>query len=285
MRIFAVGATGVLGRELVPLLTSQGHEVTVMAPDRLERLPDGVTPLRGDLLDPDLDLSSALTGHDTVVNLATSMPRSPTAPGAWETNSRVRTEGTRRLAEAVLRAGVTRVVQMSITMAFGDGGDTWLDEKTPFDPTPRREAIVGPVAELEATITALPLGEVSWTVLRGARFVGPGTLQDTHMDQLARGELRLPGDGRAFLSMVHVADFADAVVASLGRPAAGRILNVAAEPVRAAEYYAALAASVGAAPPVWDPSTPSEPPSQRVDSRAVRALLGWRPRRGLLPAG
>lgn len=283
MRIFAVGATGVLGKSLVPVLLARGHEVTVMAPDRLEELPAQAIRVRAGLLDPGLRLSELVSGHDAVANLATSMPRDPAAPGAWEQNTRIRSQGTARLIDAVHRAGVGRLVQMSITMAYADGGDFWLDEDAPFDPDPAREAVVRPVAEMEAAVRALPPGETAWCILRGARFAGPGTFQDVQRDRLAQGALRVPGDGRAFVSMVHVADFADAVARALEWTPAGRVLNVADTPLPVAEYYTALAEANGYARPGQDPGAPHDLPSHRVDSRAARSVLGWKPERGVLP--
>ncbi|GAA3765038.1 NAD-dependent epimerase/dehydratase family protein [Salinactinospora qingdaonensis] len=283
MRVFAIGATGVLGREVVPLLGKRGHEVTVMAPDRLEQLPDGVTKVRRGLLDDDLDLVSLLAGHDCVVNMATSMPRDFSAPGAWEENTRIRREGTRRLVEGLRSAGVSRLVQMSITMAYADGGHSWIGEDAAFDTDPAREAVVRPIAELESVVSRVPPAEVAWTILRAARFVGPGTLQDVQRQRLAQGALPIPGDGSSFLALVHVADFADAVVAAVEQGLAGQICNVADTPVQVGDYLQRLARLEGAPPPVYDPDLPPDMPSHRVDSSVARSRLGWRPRRGVLP--
>ncbi|MFD0772758.1 NAD-dependent epimerase/dehydratase family protein [Streptomonospora algeriensis] len=282
MRIFLIGATGVLGRALVPQLLESGHQLAVMAPDRLDTLPRGVTRVKADLLDPALELAELLSGYDAVVNLATSMPRDPAARGAWAENTRIRSQGTSVLTRALREAGIGRFVQMSITMAYADGGDTWLDESAPFDADPGREAVVLPVADLEAAVMELPAREVAWTLLRGARFAGPDTMQDLQRRQLARGALAIPGDGRTFVSMVHVADFADAVVAALLRGPAGRVFNIADEPMRVGDYFTALAKTADCPPPGRDPHAVSEP-SHRVDSTAARADLGWKPRRGVLP--
>ncbi|MDA2811412.1 NAD(P)-dependent oxidoreductase [Nocardiopsis sp. RSe5-2] len=283
MRIFAVGATGVLGGALVPELLGRGHRVTVMAPDRLDGVPDRAEAVAGDLLDAGTDLAPLVEGHDAVVNVATSMPRDPSRPGAWALAGRVRSEGTPRLVDAVRRASVGRMVQMSITMAYAPGGDRWLREDAPFDPDPARRALVGPVAEMEDAVTAVPPGELAWTVLRGARFVGPGTVQDAQRDLLSRGALSVPGEEGSYVSMVHVADFADAVVAAVERGLVGRVLNVADIPVRVGDYYRALAERTGTPAPPTDPGTAPDLPSHRVWSGAAGTELGWAPRRGVLP--
>ncbi|WP_052809876.1 NAD-dependent epimerase/dehydratase family protein [Streptomonospora alba] len=284
MRVFAVGATGVLGRRLVPLLTARGHKVTAMAPDRLDSLPEGIPTVRAGLLDSGLDLRAQVEGHDAVVNLATSMPRDPSAAGAWRPTGRIRSVGTGALVEAARAAGVRRLVQMSITMAYADGGDGWLAEDALFDADPRRREIVDPVAEMERAVSAVPPTEVAWCLLRGARFAGPGTAQDTQCGQLARGELRIPGDGRAFVSMVHVVDYAAAVVAALERAPAGWTFNVADEPLRVGDYYTRLARATGCAPPESDGADESGIPSHRIDSTAARQKLGWHPARGIWPS-
>lgn len=284
MRIFAVGATGVLGQRLVPLLVARGHKVTVMAPDRLRTLPEGVSAVRAGLLDADVDLRALVAGHEAVVNLATSMPRDTTTPGAWLPTGRIRGAGTAALVDAARAAGVRCLVQMSITMAYADAADSWLTEDAPFDTDPRRQAVVGPVVEMEDTVRAVPSTELAWCLLRGARFAGRGTVQDTQYEQLARGDLHIPGDGRAFVSMVHVADYAAAVVAALERVPAGRTLNIADQPLRVGEYYTGLARATGRTPPESDGAANPGIPSHRVDSTAAHQELGWRPVHGIWAA-
>jgi 2-alkyl-3-oxoalkanoate reductase len=286
MRILAVGATGVAGREIVPRLLRRGHDLVAMAPDdRPDPLPSGVERIRAGLLDPDAGrlLRAVLADCDAVVNTATAMPRDPTAAGAWDENTRVRIEGTRRLVRAAEHAGVKRFVQMSITMGYRGGGDDWLDESAPFDPDPARAAIVAPVAALEAAVRGLLAGTVAWTILRAARFVGPGTIQDRQRQQLRDATLPVAGDGRAFVSMVHVADFADAVVAAVEQAPFGAVLNVSDEPIRTGEYLDRLARIDGSPLPARAPQLAPDPPSQRVDSSAAHRLLCWRPGQGIWP--
>lgn len=283
MRVFAVGATGVLGTVLVPLLLERGHRVTVMAPDRLEHVPAGAARVRAGLLDRGIDLAGLVAGHEAVVNLATSMPRDTAAPGAWAENTRIRREGTVRLVAAARAAGARSLVQMSITMAYADGGDAWLAEDTPFDPDPARGALVAPVVDLEAAVRGVPPTELAWTILRGARFAGAGTIQDTQRARLADGTLQIPADGRSFVSMVHVADYAAAVVAAVERAARGRVFNISDRPLRIGDYLTRLARATGAPLPGRAPESVPDLPSHRVDSGAAREELGWRPVRGVLP--
>jgi uncharacterized protein YbjT (DUF2867 family) len=89
MRIFLTGATGVIGRRVVPELIAQGHKVTAIArsPAKQEFLRQaGTEPSAVDLFDAD-GLRHAVAGHDAVINLATHMPSSSTRMffrSAWQ---------------------------------------------------------------------------------------------------------------------------------------------------------------------------------------------------------
>lgn len=272
MIVAVVGASGVLGRALVPALEVGGYQVRPAA-----RSLNGI-----DLLTS--DLAPLLDGCDAVVHAATAIPRDPTAPGAWDLNTRLRTEGTRRLLAACQALGVKRYVQQSITMAYPDGGDAWLDESTPFDDAPARQAVVAPVQDMESQVRGSGL---SWTILRGGSFVGPGTGQDAEIVRIRAGSLRLVCDGAYWLSPIHPVDYAHAIVLSLQTDAAiGQIFNIAAAPVEYATYVHTLAAAVGAPAPVRVPRDPSRacPASHRVLSTQAETVLGWRPSHSLYPA-
>ncbi len=282
MRVFVAGATGVLGRALLPALVGRGHRVRALARSdaaaaRLASM--GADPVRGDLVDPGMPLAAALAGCHAAVHAATVIPRDPRAPGAWDANTRVRTEGTRRLVAAAERAGAGCYLQQSIALAYADGGERDLDESAPLDPSPARAAVVDPVREMEATVRA---SRHAGCILRGGQFVGPGTFQEALAERLRAGTEVVPGDGRAWLPLVHAEDVAEAFALALERHPAASTFNVAADPIRQGEYLDALAARVGGPAPRRDPTRPP-PPSLRVTSRAAAEALGWRPRRSLLP--
>ena len=101
--------------------------------------------------------------------------------------------------------------------------------------------------------------------------------------RLRAGEEVVPGDGRNFVSPVHVADMAAACAAAIARAPGGAICNVVDEPLRQGDYLDGLAALVGAPLPPRNPSRPS-PPSLRCSNARARDLLGWSPARGIWPA-
>ncbi|MBX5451702.1 NAD-dependent epimerase/dehydratase family protein [Thermogemmatispora sp.] len=281
MHVFVAGATGVLGRALVPRLLQQGHTVRalVRSPERGHLIrATGVELVSGDLLTETTaqQLPSLVRGCDAVVHIATAIPRNPTDASAWEPTTRLRTEGTRLLLEAAQAAGARYYIQQSIAIAYPDGGERWLDETTPLDRSPQRSTICGPVIMMEEMVQAVNPAELGWCILRGGSFVGRGTAQDTLVARLREGRLVVICDGSNFISPIHVADMATAIIAALQPAAVGRIFNIVATPVRYGEYVDHIAALLQVPPPPRDPSMPC-PPSFRCSNEAARRLLGWQP--------
>lgn len=287
MKIFIAGATGVLGRSLLPLLIQKGYIVRALA-RTLEKKHAlelaGIEAVQGDLLAQETvgRLPDIIKGCDTVLHLATSIPRDRTAPGAWDVNTRLRIEGTRTLLQASLATGVRRYIQQSIVMYYIDGGDQWLDEKTPMDSSPTRASSSGPVIAMEDMVCDVAPEQLQWCILRGGSFVGPETMQDDQITALRAGQLVVPCDGRNFISLINVADMATAVLAALEVAPAGSVFNIVDEPVRNGDYLDQLARMLNLPPPPRDPSQPC-PPSYRCSTQAARTVLGWQPIHGIWP--
>ncbi len=182
MRAAVVGATGCVPapqRAAAPdRARPRGSRAVIRDPAkaaRLERL--GVETLVADILAP-ASLAPALAGCDTVLNLATSVPR-PGMARDFTLNDRIRREGTRHLVAACRAVGAAHLIQQSIAQVV-TGGDVLLDETTPAGPSPTAAS----AAEMEAVIAASP---VAWTVLRGGAFYGPGNGRDEDWRGQARG--------------------------------------------------------------------------------------------------
>lgn len=110
--VFVTGATGVLGRRLVPHLIEAGHQVTAVArtPEKAEALrATGTTPIEVDLFDRPA-LRAALEGHDAVAQMATNIPTGAAAadPSAWQTNNSIRSKAAPAIAGAASDVGVAR---------------------------------------------------------------------------------------------------------------------------------------------------------------------------------
>jgi nucleoside-diphosphate-sugar epimerase len=287
MLVCVVGATGVLGRVLVPLLAARGHQVRALAPSRLKATPEVLGNsefIECDLLSPEQAsrLPYWLEGCAATIHIATAIPHDPAAPRAWEINARLRREGTRKLLTNSIAVGVERYIQQSVVMAYAGGGDNWLDESAPLDTSPERAAIAAPVIAMEDMLRGTPAARLKWTILRAGLFVGPGTAQDQSIARLRAGTKVIPGDGGNFISPIHVEDMAAAVLAALEKAPPASTFNIVDEPLRLGEYEDRLAAMLHVEPPRRDPSQP-RPPSFRCTNRAARETLGWKPERGIWP--
>ena len=277
LSIAVLGATGVYGRHLIPRLVARGYRVRALA-----RRPEtaataavcGAEVRRADIFDA-ASLRAGLEGCDVGVNLATSLP-GPSGTGDYATNDRLRREGTPIWIRACQEAGVPRVVQQSIAMVNAAAGEAWADEDTVFPAGQEDTAALAIAAALAMEDTVRGSG-LDWTILRGALFYGPGTGFDDDWFARARaGKLRLPADGQDYVSLVHIADMAEATAAAIGRWPSRQALIVADdEPARWRDVLAYVAAIAGAAPP--PPGGRLGLPSFRVSNRRAREALSWTP--------
>jgi len=270
MRVFVIGATGVLGRNVIPRLLERGHSVraVVRRPEQAERLTRlDVEACVGDILDAG-SLAAPLAGCDAALHLATAIPRSQ-RPGDWERNDQIRREGTRHLLAAAARAGVRRYVQQSVTFVYGDQGQRLADEATPLQPAGRVQS----AADMEELVRATDL---EWCILRGGALYGPHTgAEQGWKEALREGVLRLPGHGDGLVSLIHEADLAHALVLAMERAPARSVFNVVDDqPVSYRELYGHVAALIsGEAPAAGGPAVRS----LGCSNARLKAVLGWTP--------
>lgn len=270
MRILVIGATGVLGRHVIPRLVERGHAVCAVA-----RKPEQVTHLRrlgvearlGDILDA-ASMNQAVVGCDVALHLATAIPK-PGGAQDWEANNRIRREGTRNLLNASQQAGVRRYIQQSTVFLYEDRHLALADETTPFLPHPQLQSTY----DMEGIVKDSPL---HWSILRGGFFYGPETFEDAWRDAARQGALQLPGDGTGRLSLIHVADMARAVIMAAEQAPVHSIYNVVDDqPVTYAEFFAHLAAVTGSAQPTN--GGPASLPSFSCSNIRLKTELGWSP--------
>lgn len=274
--IAILGANGVYGRHLTPRLTAAGYRVRALVrrPEAAgAALACGAEVCVADIFDPD-SLRRGLAGCDIAINLATSLP-GPSGGGDYDENDRVRRDGAPLWAEACRSAGVARVLQQSIAMVNA-AGEALGDEETVFSPA-NDDIAARSIAASVAMEDVIRESEFDWLILRGGLFYGPGTgFDDGWFSRAAAGKLRYPGDGNSYVSLVHIADMADATVAAIARWPSRRALIVADDrPVRWRELFDYVACIANA--PVPEPGGRIGFPSFRVSNQRARETLGWLP--------
>jgi nucleoside-diphosphate-sugar epimerase len=263
MRVFVAGATGAIGRQLVPRLVAAGHEVHGMTRYESKRamLDElGAVPVVADALDPD-QVAEAVGGArpEVIVHQLTAIgsldPRHFDRDFAL--TNRLRTEGTDHLLSAGQAVGVRRFVAQSYGAWWyvRTGGPVKIEED-PLDPTPAREMreTLAAVRHLEQAV----LG-ARWTegiVLRYGAFYGPGTSMAPDGEQselVRRRKFPLVGDGGGVWSFIHVADAAEVTVAAVEHGSRGVYNVVDDDPAPVAEWLPALAQELGAKKPMRVP--------------------------------
>lgn len=288
MKVFVTGATGVLGRAVVPLLVAAGHQVRGLARSdanvaTLRQL--GAEPVSADLYAV-ASLREAVAGSDAILHLATKIPPTNEAgrPTAWAENDRIRREGTRNLVDAALAAGVGTLIYPSITFVYRDGGDAWLEADT----AALDAGFVRSTIDAEGEVARFANAGNRGITLRMGGFYGPGAASTEDQLRLARrGIALLVGTTTAYQPMIWVDDAASAVVAALDRAPSGVYDIVDDEPLRRGELAAVFARAVGRRrllrPPSWlarllgGAATELLGRSQRVSNRRFKAATGWTP--------
>jgi nucleoside-diphosphate-sugar epimerase len=267
MKVFLAGATGVLGRTLVPQLVARGHEVVGMTrsaskQDLVRGL--GARPVVADALDPDAVAQAvACAEPEVIVHELTALSgpmgiRDARHPerfsGAIMTN-RLRTEATDHLLAAGRVVGARRFVAQSFgAFRWARVGGPVLTEADPFDPNPPAalRTVQGGILYLERAVTTIEWGE--GLALRYGGFYGPGTSISLAADaQMAapirKRRLPIVGDGGGVWSLVHIDDAAAATAAAVdhGQPGIYNIADDEPAPVR--EWLPVLASALDAKPP------------------------------------
>ena len=262
MRVLVAGATGAIGRQLVPRLVAAGHEVHGMTRSgtKQAKLAElGAVSVIADALDA-RQVAEAVgrARPDVIVHQLTAIGELDLRhfDRAFALTNRLRREGTDHLLSAGQAAGVRRFVAQSYFGAYARTGGPVKSEEDPLDPSPAREMreTVAAIRHLEEAV----LG-ARWTegiVLRYGGFYGPGTSLAPGAEQvelIRRRKFPLVGDGGGVWSFIHVADAAEATVAAVERGRRG-VYNIADDdPAPVAEWLPALAQELGAKKPMRVP--------------------------------
>jgi nucleoside-diphosphate-sugar epimerase len=307
VKVFVAGATGVLGRALVPQLVARGHEVvgmtrTASKQDGLRAL--GARPVVADALEP--DAVAAVVGEaepEVIVHQLTALSgrvstrdmRHLDRSFAFTMTNRLRTEATDHLLAAGRAVGARRFVTQSFAAwRWARTGGPVQTEADPLDPDPPaalRAGLAG-ILHLEQAVTTIEWGE--GLVLRYGSFYGPGTAISLAPDAQMAAPIRkrrfpIIGDGGGVWSHVHIGDAAAATVAAVDHGQAGIYNVVDDEPAPVREWMPGLASALDAKPPRRIPrwlgrlaagemSTIMMTDVRGASNAKAKRELGWKPR-------
>jgi nucleoside-diphosphate-sugar epimerase len=292
MRVFVAGATGVLGRQIVPLLASAGHEVIGMG--RRPSAVIGGTAARmvvADALDRNAVTAAVRAAEpDVVVNMLTAIPAQidPRHMARQFTlTNRLRTEGTRNLMAAAAETGVRRIIAQGLAYGYDpapglatEDAPLWRDPPRQF--APNLHALV----ELERQTR-----DAGGLVLRLGHLYGPGTIyafDGSFVQQVRAGRVPVVGAGGSVFSFIHTRDVAAAVLTALDSDVTGVLNIVDDDPTPVAIWLPALAAMLGAPPPRYLPAVVARIAAgawgtafmtrlRGADNTRARRTLRWRP--------
>lgn len=257
MRVLVAGGSGVIGRQLVPLLASIGHEVVSLSrsPQRAVRNESsGARIVVADALD-----KAALTkavgevAPEAVVHLLTAIPATLNPrklAGDFELTNRLRTEGTRNLIEA---ASGARVITQGLAYAYdpapglaNEDSPLWQDPPTQFVP------VLAALKDLEQQTAG-----AGGLVVRIGHLYGPGSAfaaDGSFTDSVRKGKVPLVGGGTGVFSFTHARDAASAIAAALDKDVSGVLNVVDDDPAPVSEWLPVLASIVGGKAPAKAPA-------------------------------
>lgn len=277
MRIFIAGASGAIGRELVPQLVARGHEVigTTRSPAKTAAVRAlGAEPVLVDALDPDSVADAVAKAEpEVIVHQLTALSGPSNFRNAKKmaaATNRLRTEGTDHLLAAGRAVGVRKFVAQSNSLWMERTGGPVADEEGRIEPNPPTdmEEAVAALRHVENSVTGISWGE--GIALRYGGFYGRGTdissAPDAVMAMLVR-KRRVPviGGGGGVWSLIHITDAASATVAAIERGKSGIYHVGDDEPAPVHVWLPELARALGAGAP------------RRVPAWLVRPLIGKGP--------
>jgi nucleoside-diphosphate-sugar epimerase len=266
MKVFVAGATGAVGRRLIPALVASGHEVVGMTrsdakSDALRAL--GAEPVVADGLDPRAVMKAVTRARpEVVVHQMTGLTSAKSFKKfdkEFALTNRLRTEGLDHLIEAAQAAGARRLVAQSYgNWNYERIGSAPKTEDDPLDPDPpanQRESLAA-IRRLERAVGGA--GGLEGIALRFGNFYGPGTgfaLDGDLVELVHKRRLPIVGDGAGVWSFIHVDDVATATIAALDHGSPGIYNIVDDEPAPVSDWLPDLAEAIGAKPPrhvpVW----------------------------------
>jgi 2-alkyl-3-oxoalkanoate reductase len=295
MRIFVTGATGALGRHLVPGLVAAGHQVTATtrsAAKTGQLRTAGAEPVVVDGLDREAVIAAVRAASPEVIvhqmTALADMRNLRNFDRVFAATNQLRTTGTDNLLAAAAAAGTRRLVAQSYTGWPNErSGGPVKREDDPLDPRPlpsTRQSL----AAIRHIEQAVPAGVPEGIALRYGSFYGPGASEPL-LDVVRKRQLPVIGGGSGIWSFTETSDAAAATVAAVERGEPGVYNIVDSDPAAVAEWLPYLAETLGAKPPLRVPAwvgralagelVVAQMTSVRgASNQKARKELGWEPR-------
>jgi nucleoside-diphosphate-sugar epimerase len=272
MQIFIAGASGAIGRSLVPMLVQAGHDVTGMV--RSERSAEVVRSLGADVAFADaLDREAVARAvrearPEVVVHELTALADLDLRhfERTFAQTNRLRTDGTDHLLQAARAAGTGRFVAQSFAgWPFARVGGPVKDEDAPLatDVPKAVRPTVDAIRYLERAVTSAT--DLEGIVLRYGGFYGPGTSLapgQPQVEMVRKRRFPIVDTGGGVWSFVHIEDAASATEAAIERGRPGIYHVVDDEPAPVAVWLPELARAIAA------------PPPRRMPTWLARPLIG-----------
>lgn len=292
MRVLVVGATGTIGRQLVPQLLAAGHQVsgTTRSPAKVDELrAAGAEPVVLDVLDgAAVGEAVAKAEPEAIVYESTAIPADMNFRKFDQTfgpTNTLRTTGLDHLLAAAAAEGVPRFIAQSYAgWPYARTGGPVKTEEDPLDPNPPAAQRQGMAAlrHLEDAVTA-----ANGLALRYGNLYGPGS-SEIMVRMLQRRQVPLIGDGGGVWSFLHVTDAAAATVCALQAGPPGVYNVVDDEPARVSEWLPVAARGADAKPPLHLPAWLGKLAAGEVglsmmtqvrgcSNAKAKAELGWQP--------
>ncbi|MET9021876.1 NAD(P)-dependent oxidoreductase [Actinopolymorpha sp. NPDC004070] len=263
MRVLVAGATGALGKELVPRLVEAVHEVFAMIRSEFRRARAsqlGAVPVIADALDrAQVEAAVRQVAPEVIVHQLTAIGHVDTRhfERSFAATNRLRIEGTDNLLAAARAVGVRRfVAQSNGAFTYARTGGQVKTEQDPLENSPiaSMAAMIAAIKHLEKAVLS-----ADWTegiVLRYGGFYGPGTSMAPGSQQVEMVRTRkfpIVGDGGGVWSFIHIADAAEATIAAVENGGRGVYNIVDDDPAPVAVWLPALAEMLGARKPMRVP--------------------------------
>jgi 2-alkyl-3-oxoalkanoate reductase len=287
MRVLVVGASGAIGRRLIPQLAERGHQVTGTSRSaanagQLRSL--GAEPAVLDVLDAGaVRATVAAARPDAIIYQATALSGqgySRNMDRAFGPTNELRTTGTDNLLAAAREQGGPRFIAQSFApFRYAHAGGPVKDENDPVlaDPPPSTRQMFAAMAHIDQAVTA-----AGGIALRYGGFYGE---EDAIVRAVRKRQMPLLGNGGGMMSFIHLEDAAAATVLALDADGPA-IFNVTDdEPAPMRDWLPALAAAVGAKPPhhlpVWvgslfmGKSLPMMTEARGASNAKAKKELGW----------